>query len=121
VALCEPKGLQALRAWLLLCCPSGTKYILPVETLIKLALMGLKPLATQGKPWAGKAGRFTYWYRQAVPAYLRLRGPHVLFLRLKPWQVGADEIGEIRGITRLDGSFVNQGPGFQFRKRQVTR
>jgi hypothetical protein len=40
---------------------------------------------------------------------------------LKPWQAGADEIGEIRGITRLNGSFVNQGPGFKFRKRQVTR
>jgi hypothetical protein len=26
---------------------------------------------------------------------------------LKPWQAGADEIGEIRGITRADGSLVN--------------
>ena len=43
------------------------------------------------------------------------------FRGLKPWQAGADEIGEIRGITRLNGSFVNQGPGFKFRKRQVTR
>jgi hypothetical protein len=36
---------QALRAWLRSCCPSGTKYILPVEALIKLALIGLKPWA----------------------------------------------------------------------------
>ena len=43
------------------------------------------------------------------------------FQGLKPWQAGADEIGEIRGITRLNGSFVNQGLGFKFRKRQVTR
>ena len=43
------------------------------------------------------------------------------FRGLKSWQAGADEIGEIRGITRLYGSFVNQGPGFKFRKRQVTR
>jgi hypothetical protein len=43
------------------------------------------------------------------------------FRGLKPWQASADEIGEIRGITRLNGSFVNQGPGFEFRKRQVTR
>jgi hypothetical protein len=31
---------QALRARLLSCCPSGTKYILRAEALIKLALMG---------------------------------------------------------------------------------
>jgi hypothetical protein len=31
---------QALRAWLRLYCPSGTKYILRAEALIKLALMG---------------------------------------------------------------------------------
>jgi hypothetical protein len=43
------------------------------------------------------------------------------FRGLKPWQAGADEIGEIRGITRLNGSFVNQGPGFKLPKRQVTR
>src|SRR3984957_13427174 len=35
--------LQALRAWLRSCCPSGTKYILPAEALIKLAFTGLKP------------------------------------------------------------------------------
>jgi hypothetical protein len=29
------------------------------------------------------------------------------FRGLKPWQAGADEIREIRGITRLNGSFVN--------------
>jgi hypothetical protein len=34
---------QALRARLLSCCPSGTKYILRAEALIKLALMGLSP------------------------------------------------------------------------------
>jgi hypothetical protein len=34
---------QALRAWLLSCCPSGTRYILPFEDLIKLALMGFQP------------------------------------------------------------------------------
>jgi hypothetical protein len=34
---------QALRAWLRSCCPSGTKYILRVEALIKLALMRVNP------------------------------------------------------------------------------
>ena len=43
------------------------------------------------------------------------------FRGLKSWQAGADEIGEIRGITRLNGLFVDQGPGFKFRKRQVAR
>jgi hypothetical protein len=32
--------LQALRAWLRSYCPSGTKYILPFEALIKLVPMG---------------------------------------------------------------------------------
>src|SRR5580692_10555152 len=36
---------QALRARLLSCCPSGTKYIFATGPLIKLALMGLKPRA----------------------------------------------------------------------------
>jgi hypothetical protein len=39
----------ALRAWLLSCCPSGKKYILPVEDLIKLALMGVNPGNQQNK------------------------------------------------------------------------
>jgi hypothetical protein len=43
--------LQALRAWLRSCCPSGTKYILFVEALIKLALMGLKPWAQVYSPF----------------------------------------------------------------------
>jgi hypothetical protein len=40
---------QALRAWLRSSCPSGTKYILPTEPLIKLALTGWVPEANQLK------------------------------------------------------------------------
>src|SRR5580704_10027860 len=31
---------QALRTWLLSCCPSGTKYIYPTRPLLKLTPMG---------------------------------------------------------------------------------
>src|ERR1700722_11491818 len=35
--------LQALRAWLRSCCPSGTKYILPAEAFITLRQLGSSP------------------------------------------------------------------------------
>jgi hypothetical protein len=49
----------ALRAWLRSCCPSGTKYILPVEALIKLALIGFRPGFQPDfiQPWDGKASK----------------------------------------------------------------
>jgi hypothetical protein len=43
---------QALRARLRSCCPSGTKYVLRANVLIKLALAGLKPRAESCSPSA---------------------------------------------------------------------
>ena len=45
---------QALRTWLLSCCPSGTKYIHPTRPLLKLALMGLRPRAILKRSFAAE-------------------------------------------------------------------
>jgi hypothetical protein len=49
--------IQALRAWLLSACPSGTKAILPLKRLT--IILALKELSPGFNP-EGKAGRLTY-------------------------------------------------------------